>query len=320
MIRLALFFILISFFIISCAPANSKEDETQEAMVVAEPYAWTKLTADAGYSKTYNYQLFARDSKLWAFHMDAAWVSEDGKTWRKTELTNIVQNQKYLDYIEFNDAIYALGTFAGKASQPEQTTQIARTSDMKTWEILTKKSNLPARFSYHPFVFKKKIWIMGGRDEQTIYGDAWNSADAIHWEKVADDLPFGAQDEQRFVVFNDRLYMLAKDVWVSDDGLKWEQLVEQLTSDFLYGYEALVFDNKIWLIGNYRDGKLGSEVLYSTDGKTWKTQTAPWSPRGGVAACVFNNQIIMTGGKYGGQAPIQAEFEYNNDVWAMLIK
>jgi hypothetical protein len=38
----------------------------------------------------------------------------------------------------------------------------------------------------------------------------------------------------------------------------------------------------------------------------------------GVAACVFNDKIFMTGGKYGGTGiEGQTEFVYSNDVWSL---
>src|SRR5207249_9002249 len=91
-------------------------------------YVWTQLTPDAGYSKSYNYQLFSDDQYIRAFHHDGVWLSKDGITWWKTELTDIVNRQAFLDYVKFKGAIYALGTFAGNIEHYTQTTQIAKTS------------------------------------------------------------------------------------------------------------------------------------------------------------------------------------------------
>ena len=280
-------------------------------------YAWTQLTADAGYSKSYNYQLFADDEYIRALHHDGMWLSKDGRTWLKATLSDIINRQAFLDYVKFKGAIYALGTFDGNIEHYTQTTQIARTSDFKTWEILAKDSNLPKRFFYHPFVFQNKIWIVGGEDANGRYSDAWVSSDATHWIKIADNLPFGNRAGQHFALFNDKIYMLDYDVWASSDGLNWKLLTPKIVDGDIFGYSVEIFDNRIWLIGCNRNGKFVSEILYSFDGITWKAERAPWSPRGGVATCIFKNQIIMTGGKYGGPGiDGQTEFVYSNDVWS----
>ena len=46
-------------------------------------------------------------------------------------------------------------------------------------------------------------------------------------------------------------------------------------------------------------------------------ERAPWSPRGGMAACVHQGNIFATGGKYGG-TPGKTEFVYSNDVWSRV--
>src|SRR5207342_3806377 len=84
----------------------------------------------------------------------------------------------------------------------------------------------------------------------------------------------------------------------------------------IFGYAPVVFDDKMWLIGCNRNGQFSSQVLYSEDGINWKGQTAPWTPRGGAAAAVIMDKIIMTGGKYGGTHD-KPEFGYSNDVWEM---
>jgi hypothetical protein len=54
----------------------------------------------------------------------------------------------------------------------------------------------------------------------------------------------------------------------------------------VFGYVPLVLDDKIWLLGCNRNGQFTSQVLMSEDGKRWAGMSAPWSPRGGIAATV----------------------------------
>jgi hypothetical protein len=104
------------------------------------------------------------------------------------------------------------------------------------------------------------------------------------------------------------------------DGLSWlKETNEILKGENIFGYNAIVFDNKIWLLGCNRNGKFYSQILVSADGKNWTAQEAPWSPRGAMAAAVYKGKIYMTGGKYGGftENSRTTEFIYNNDVWSM---
>lgn len=305
-------------FIFPLGESTQQDDKPNRFTVGNNKYEWTQLTASAPYSKTYNYQLFADDQRILAFHPSGVWVSTDGRRWQQTQLTNIVKNQAFLDYVWFKGAVYALGTFDGNIERYTQTGQIARTSDFEKWEIVATQSNLPKRFFYHPFVFQNKLWIIGGGNGTTQFDDAWVSSDAVNWTKVADGLPFGKRSGNRFVVFKDKLYMLDHDAWVSSDGLHWKLLMPKIAEGDIFGYSVEVFHDKIWLIGCSRSGQFRSEVLYSTDGITWIAERAPWTPRGAAATCIFKDQIIMTGGKYGGPGVAgQTEFVYSNDVWAL---
>lgn len=285
--------------------------------VAGPPHAWVRLCAEAEFPKSYNFQMFADSAQIRVFHSGGVWASEDGVSWRKTPLRNILGGQAFLDYVQFQGAVYALGTFEGNIERHRMTTQIARTRDFATWEIVAEGSSLPRRFFHHPFVFRDTLWIIGGEDDAGRYDDAWQSADGVRWTRVATGLPFGKRAGQRFVVFHDILYMLDHDVWMSTDARHWQQVAASIADGEIFGYAAEVYDDAIWLIGCNRDGRFRSEVLRSSDASTWTAERAPWSPRGGVATCQFQGRIIMTGGKYGGPGIAgQTEFVYSNDVWA----
>jgi hypothetical protein len=79
----------------------------------------------------------------------------------------------------------------------------------------------------------------------------------------------------------------------------------------------VVYDDKLWLVGANRDGGFSRAVLVTNDGVSWKEETAPWSPRGGVATWVFDDKLYMTGGKYSVTEDGQLKFIYSNDVWYM---
>jgi hypothetical protein len=312
-----------AFLIFSCI--CSCNGQIKKSTEPAKGYHWTELTDNAAFPKAYNFQIFAIRDTLWAMHHAGTWFSVDGSKWVKASLSNVLKDNAFLDYVWFKNALYALGTFQGNVERYRFTTAIHRTTDMKNWEMVATESTLPKRFFYHPFVFKGKLWIIGGNDGSNDFdgannfSDIWNSTDGVNWVKQADNLPFGKREHSQFVLFKDKIFMLNNDVWSSNDGLNWTKEVDRLAKEDIFGYASVVYHNQIWLLGCNRDGVFQSQVLVSKDGKAWATMDAPWTPRGAATACVYKGKIIMTGGKYGGMSKDgqTTEFVYSNDVWAL---
>lgn len=312
---------LLFLILFSCQnkPKNEKVFEAEKG-IIDTSYVWTKLLDSAEWRKNYNFQMFSQRDTIWVFHPDGTWFSTDGKRWTKSLLYNSINNLAFLDYVQFNGAIYGLGYFKGNIEQFEFKPEIFKTTDFKKWETISKTSNLPKRFFYHPFIFDDKIWIIGGDDKDNKFSDIWNSADGITWIKQKENLPLGKRSGSQVVMLNNTLYLLDNDVWSSTDALNWQKISHEIVKgEQIYGYSAQVFDNEIWLIGCNRNGQFSSQILSSNNGKKWLTHTAPWLPRGGIAATVHKNKIIMTGGKYGG-TPNHPDFRYDNDVWTFEKK
>jgi len=306
---------------IGCSSAPIGNTGIQTNTYDSSVYVWQKIMDSAQWKKNYNFQLFSIRDTIWTFHPDGNWYSaDDGQHWVKSLLPNSIHNLAFLDYIVFKDAVYGLGYFEGNIETHLFKPHIYRTRDMQSWEVLTEQSNLPKRFFYHPFVFKDKLWIIGGEDERQQFADVWNSDDGIHWVKQLDQLPFGKRSGSVVVQLKHKLYLLNNDVWSSADGVNWVKETDAIVpGEQIFGYAALVYDEKIWLLGCNRNGQFSSQVLVSSDGKKWEGMDAPWSPRGGIAATVHRNKIFMTGGKYGG-TPDHTEFMYSNDLWVLSKK
>lgn len=305
------------FCFLACTSIRSSEKEEQ---VVPDSYHWTRLTSEAAFRKSYNFQAFARLDTLYVFHPDGVYASANGKEWKQHSPADVIGNQAFLDYVRFNGQVLGLGWLEGNIETYQFKPFIFASTDFKNWDTLSATSNLPERFFYHPFSFDSLIWIIGGEDINGSYADVWNSPDGIHWTKQKDHLPFGPRSNSQVVELNGKLYLLNNDVWSSENGLDWEQVTpEILAGQTLFGYQAMVFDNHIWLLGCSRNGAFDSKVFASADGKTWTVHEAPWSARGGMAAAVMNNKLYVTGGKYGGftRGSTVTEFEYSNDVWVM---
>jgi hypothetical protein len=176
---------------------------------------------------------------------------------------------------------------------------------------------LPQRFFYHPFVFRNRIWFVGGADANREYADVWSSSDGLNWSQRKNQLPFGPRSRSQVVHIGDWLYLLNHDVWRSRDALNWELVSPSIVpGQRIFGYTAIAFRDQIWLLGCNRNGEFSSQVLVSKDGRQWQSHLAPWKPRGGVAAAVHQGRLYITGGKYGG-TPNHPEFRYDNDLWVL---
>jgi hypothetical protein len=302
----------------SGSPERHLEKKIPTDTAQSPAYTWTKVTDSAEWPKSYNYQLFSFRDTLWVFHPQGNWYSTDGQQFTKSLLNNPISNHAFLDYLPFRDKVLGLGYFKGNIETYTFRPVIFGSANMRSWDTQAQESNLPGRFFYHPFVFQDKIWIVGGEDSQTAYADIWTSPDGVNWTSVQSGLPFGKRANSQVVKLNNRLYLLNNDVWSSADGLKWVQETKAIVpGEEIFGYAALEYDGKIWLLGCNRNGQFTSNVLFSTDGRHWDRMDAPWSPRGGIAACVFRNKIYLTGGKFGGQDISHPDFVYSNDLWTL---
>ncbi|MBK7705801.1 MAG: hypothetical protein IPJ30_08455 [Acidobacteria bacterium] len=292
-------------------------------------YKWQIVTEKADYPKGYNYPVFVIGGKMLALN-NGGWISEDAKTWKKTELPDIGLNSAYQKFVQFNGAVYALGTMTGNYLNFELTSRISRTRDGESWETVAETSNLPKRVFYGAAVFNGKIWMIGGWDGKKYHNDVWNSADGAKWTQVTADSGWSPRTPAVTVVFKDRLWMMGggvidgekdsnpnsyKEVWTSGDGRAWTRI--ETNSDRKWRGNPVVFDGKLWLEGANRGGGFESAVWVSRDGRTWDELPAPWSPRGAVAVCVFDEKLFLTGGKSSYVENGDTKFVYSNDVWKM---
>lgn len=297
-------------------------------------YVWQEVNKNAAFPQSYGFPVFVVKDKMYAFHQEGVWTSADGVSWNKTELPTIRREANETRYVQFKDAVYALGQNKGNYLDGIKFgSTIRRTVDFKKWETLAEKSGLPDRVFYGSIVFGGKIWLMGGYDGKSYHNDIWNSADGVHWTKVAEHAAWSPRNVG-VLEFNKRLWIFGggvidghqeinpdshKEVWSSEDGINWSQI--EMKTQRPIGGTAIVFDGKLWFVGaNRNDGNFDNAVLVSEDGVTWQAQSAPWTPRGAVAAWVWDDKLFMTGGKYSYMKNGNPVFVYSNDVWTMSRK
>ncbi len=116
---------------------------TKSAAKMGE-YVWQNVTAKAEFPQSYNYPVFVFDDKMLALN-NGGWISKDGKNWTKTDLPESGLNSAYQKFVQFKDAVYALGAMQGNYLNFKIRAKILRTKDGKTWETVAEKSNLPTQ-------------------------------------------------------------------------------------------------------------------------------------------------------------------------------
>lgn len=295
-------------------------------------YEWKNVTAAANYPLGYNYPVFVWGNKMVAMN-NGAWTSTDGKTWKKSALPDSGLNSAYQKFVQFNGAVYSLGRMSGNYESFKIDTKILRTRDLENWETLAETSNLPQRIFYGITVFNGKMWMVGGFDGRNHLNDVWNSSDGVHWEKVTEKAEWSPRTVGLLVATKDGLTILGggvidggkeanptseREIWRSADGKIWTRIHADLNRK--WRGSPVFFDGKFWLVGANRGGTFESAVWVTENFSEWTELPAPWSPRGGVAAWVFDNKLFTTGGKSSHTENGEIKFVYSNDVWAMERK
>ena len=201
------------------------------------------------------------------------------------------------------------------------------------WVKVTDRASWQPRDSSGEVVFKDHMWLLGGWFDSfhSPPRDVWSSADGKDWKRVTKEAPWRHSDLPMTLVFKDRMWLLggwtdgrlkthsaSSEVWASADGEKWEQVTRQAGWSPRLAAGAVVFKDRMWILGGTEDYYFGDEkslkndVWSSADGKEWKRETAsaPWSPRAYHQAVVHDGKIwVMGGGNY------VPKYHAVNDVW-----
>jgi Kelch motif len=294
-------------------------------------YVWANETRAAAFDGAYNFPVFVVRGEMWAFHPRGFWFSRDARTWTRSSLPESGLNSGYQKYVAFGGAVYALGTMTGNYLDLHLTSRIARTKDLRQWEVMATQSELPPRVFYGAVVHAGRIWLMGGFDGHAYFNDVWSSTDAVHWTRVLDHAPWSPRNVDMTVEFKGQLWVIGggvidgqpdpnpdskREVWSSVDGVRWVR--HQDRTGAAWGGAPVVYDNQLWLIAANRNSTFAPSLLATADGESWREEAAPWSPRGAPAVWVAGDKLYMAGGKYSVMERGTPRFIYRNDVWSMM--
>jgi hypothetical protein len=110
------------------------------------------------------------------------------------------------------------------------------------------------------------MWVAGGSfpqgDEVGCLNDVWCSTNGTDWTQVTPAAPWLPRDGHQLVAYNGKIWVLGGrnasndtnyclgDVWSSPDGLNWTQVDEMAPWGPRTGHSAVVFNGKIWVMGD----------------------------------------------------------------------
>ncbi len=112
------------------------------------------------------------------------------------------------------------------------------------------------------------------------------------------------------VVYNNKMWIIAggaectliggvkSDVWSSSNGVTWTQATAAAGFGDRWGMGAVVFNNKMWVIGGLSPSGFKNDVWSSTNGSAWTEAlaAAPFSARENFGCVVYNNLMWVIGG------------------------
>ncbi len=163
------------------------------------------------------------------------WSSDNGTEWENRSLDAETDggfgNRFYHELVVFNDELWLVGGIVHADNNETFTNEVWKSSDGISWNKLTPSPEFTARAYHELTVYQDKLWIVGGRVTDSIFGqeiavdngEVWSSSDGITWQPEAGIDP---RDTHQVVVFDNKLISIAGrtdevsnfgEVWVYGD-------------------------------------------------------------------------------------------------------
>ena len=177
----------------------------------------------------------------------------------------------------------------------------------------------PRRIQQQMINYAGKIWVFGGTDNSagdsgndTIwYNDIWSSEDGKVWKQEVEHAEFSARANHKVVEYDNALYMIGgeegvgtagalvfrSDVWKSPDGILWDRLTSSGPFDGGITGEAIVFMDKIFIIGG-GDFTKNASIWSTNNGVDWveELKVPPFGYREGHELFIRDNKLFLLGG------------------------
>ncbi len=246
---------------------------------------------DGGFEPRAYFASSSHNSKLWVFggfeynqNMSVfgdVWVSQiETEDIKETAADTETENKEFSDvewsfagrnvvpgrydhaFLKTHDGFYIIG---GVETQEmiEIVNSVIFSENGMEWSTQSSNSTAMNKKGVAYVYFKKKIWGIGGKSE-----------DYSHYQSVINEI-------------------------IVSNGKQWDIAVENPQLVPRYNHKAVVFKDKIWVVGGFdSDGNGLNDVWSSEDGINWKREVAhaEFRGRGSHGLYVFKEKIFMIGG------------------------
>lgn len=261
-------------------------------------------------------------------HSSPAEINAD---WKLVTAEAAWQPRDSMGYVAFHNRLWILGGWFDSGSSCPR--DVWSSADGCHWEL--KLQEAPWRHSDFPIclVFRDRMWVMGGwyngrLPDCDAGNEVWSTADGFNWSRAPHNAEWSPRVGAAGVTFRNKMWILGgvekyfggdethlrNDVWCSGNGETWELVTNNAAWSHRAFHQAVVFDDKIWLLGggNYLPNyKAFNDVWCSEDGANWHqvSTEAPWSERLWFSSVAYRDRLWIMGGWS------NDPFQDYNDVW-----
>lgn len=198
------------------------------------------------------------------------------------------------------------------------------TASQFLWTKVSDGAAFSGAYNFPVFTMNREAWAFHPRGN-------WFSRDGQTWTKSELPLAGTQTGYQKYVQLNDAVYALGtmegnytnmrlgSRIARTTDFKRWEVLAENSELPARVFYGAVVFNNKIWLLGGFDGKHYFNDVWNSADAVHWTriVEHAGWTPRNAGTCVVFKDRIWMIGGGViDGEMPLNAN--EGREIWSSI--
>lgn len=258
------------------------------------------------------------------------WKSPDGKSWTPVLATAPWEHSDLPVSLVFKDKMWMMG--GRKLPGTVCSNQVWSSANGEVWNLETPNAGWSPRLAPGFVVFKDRMWVFGGtndfyhNNDSTLFNDVWSSADGKEWKLELANAPWSKRTHGQAIVFNGKIWIIGggqrqpnviatNDVWSSEDGVNWDLVTPSAAWKPRLWFSAVVYRDRMWILGGWaEEGNLG-DVWYSKDGLTWTEfkSGSIWSKRHEHSAFVFKDKLWVAGGA------AEPDYKVNSEVWSINI-
>jgi hypothetical protein len=288
--------------------------------------SWSELTSSAQWSARSGHTSLVYNNKIWVLggtinqsgtpvNVNDVWWSEDGINW--TEATT---NAEWGIRTSHASVVYdgKMWVFAGLESSTDYWGDAWYSTDGETWTEASSENWGEDRKGHSTLVFDDKMLIIGGAGFNP-FSEIWSSTDGINWTQETDGA-WSARMHHASALYEGSLWIMGgqtayggtfiDDVWTSEDLTSWTEETSLTLSDEYYGHTALVYADKLWILGG--NGNKQGVWHYKTGDASWTQASSDAFPeRAYHTAVSFKGKMYVIGGAY----TVGMGFDYRNDVY-----